>query len=509
MPETIVKTTVTEKKKNSELKKIVNETQNDSLGDVKKYNENVQPILDKPKIEINKKILKKYKNFWKLGNKDFNTQYFNINEFGELVVEEGNYQYNIKNLVEKYGSTLQIFFPFILRERINHLMDLFNLFIKYYHYKGKFFYHFPMKVNQNKEYLLSLVAEGANLEVASYNELCLVKKIWEDGNFNSDIRVVCNGPKTDEYLELIKDLNNNNLKIFPIIEHHRELEYFKNYKGDLGIRVDLNVSVSSRWDKKINRFGFSPEDIFELGKIRNLKVLHYHIGSQIEFMDDMLAPIKKIISIYAKIKKNNPSLDTLDIGGGMSIPYDRKKRYGAEGVIKNIIRIIQKKTDKLDIPNPNIICEWGQYITAPSQITIFKVIAEKDIPKGNAKKWYIIDGSFMNDLPDTWAISQKWHILPLDRLYTKNISRVWLGGSTCDSDDKYTNHGSYITLPKIEDIDNEDALYIAALDTGAYQDALGGHHCLLSPPVKIMAQNGETQIIRKRKSQDIWKLFGW
>ena len=84
--------------------------------------------------EVNKKILKKYKNFWKLGNKDFNTQYFDINEYGELIVLEGNYQYNIKNLVEKYYTSLEIFFPFILRERVNDLMDLFRLFIKYYKY---------------------------------------------------------------------------------------------------------------------------------------------------------------------------------------------------------------------------------------------------------------------------------------------------------------------------------------------------------------------------------------
>jgi len=467
-------------------------------------------VVKEKKPEINKRILKKFRNFWKLGNKDFNTHYFDINENGELIVLEGNYQYNIKNLIDKYGTSLEIFFPFILKERVNDLMDLFKLFIKYYKYHGKFFYHFPMKVNQHKEYLLSLVAEGANLEVASYNELYLVKKLWEQGSFHSDIRVICNGPKTEEYLQLIEELKDNNLSIIPIIEHKDELAYLEKYRGDVGIRVDLNVKISSRWDKKINRYGFFPEELLKIGKIRNLKVLHYHIGSQIQFLEDMMSPVKKAMDIYIKLKKINSSLDTLNIGGGMPIPYERKKMYGAENVIRNIIRTIQTRADKKDTPHPNIICEWGWYITAPSQITIFKVIAEKNIPKGNAKKWYIIDGSFINDLPDTWAIRQKWHVVPVNSLYTKKLVRTWLGGSSCDSDDKYINHGNYILLPDLNELKDEDFLYVAFLDTGAYQDALGSHHCLLSAPIKIIAQNGETQIIRKRETpDDVGKLFGW
>ncbi|MBU1037078.1 hypothetical protein KKF32_03510, partial [Patescibacteria group bacterium] len=115
---------------------------------------------EKPLGVINKRILRKFRHFWKLGIKEFNTQYFDINQNGELIVLEGNYQYNVKDLVEKYGSPLKVFFPSILKERLEDLIDIFRLFIKYYKYRGKFYYHYPMKVNQNKEYILSLVAEG-------------------------------------------------------------------------------------------------------------------------------------------------------------------------------------------------------------------------------------------------------------------------------------------------------------------------------------------------------------
>jgi len=81
---------------------------------------------------------------------------------------------------------------------------------------------------------------------------------------------------------------------------------------------------------------------------------------------------------------------------------------------------------------------------------------------------------------------------------------------SCDSDDKYTKHGTYILLPDIAYLPDGEDLYLAFLDSGAYQDALASHHCLLSSPAKLLAQNGEVKVIRKRETaDDVAKLFGW
>ncbi|MBI2052606.1 MAG: hypothetical protein HYT38_02970, partial [Candidatus Sungbacteria bacterium] len=54
------------------------------------------------------------------------------------------------------------------------------------------------------------------------------------------------------------------------------------------------------------------------------------------------------------------------------------------------------------------------------------------------------------------------------------------------------------------------ALHVAFLDTGAYQDPLASHHCLLSNPAKLVAQNGVVTVARKRETaEDVGKLFGW
>ena len=437
---------------------------------------------------------------------EWNTQFFGINKDGDLTITEGYHIYNFNDLAHKYGTPLQVVFPFIIEDRLKDLIGYFQAYMKIYGYKGKFFYHYPMKVNQNKEFILPILSEGANLEVTSANELWIVKKLWEGEKFNSKIRVLCNGPKTDQYLDLIEELRAKSMNIVPIIESLDEVERLLKYKGDTGVRVDLSIKTDSHWDKKFDRFGLSERDALDLGKIKNLKIMHYHLGSQIKTQKSILDAVKHAFSIYTQLQKTHPSLDTLDIGGGFGVPYEKKKFYTAKGVSSKIIKILKNLSDKAGIKHPNLIIEWGQYIVAPAVVTIYKVLSKKFIPKANAKAWYIIDGSFMNDLKDTWAIHQKWHIVPANNMYGA-LKTVWLAGSTCDSDDKYTAGGNYILLPKLHE--GKDQL-VAIFDTGAYQDSLSSHHCLLSAPLKIIAQDGMIKIARKRESADsIGRLFGW
>lgn len=448
-----------------------------------------------------------FKRFWKLGREEFNTQYFDITPSGELMLKEGNYQYNLAKLAKQYGTSLEIMFPFIVETRLRQLTDIFNAYIKLNDYKGKFHYHYPMKVNQHKQFVLSVVSEGANLETSSANELWIVKRMWEQERFNAKIRVLCNGPKTPRYIQLIDELNRKGLTIVPIAEHHDELVAFKKFKSEIGLRVNLNVKVRSHWDKKFNYFGLTEDEVLKIGKIPNLGILSYHVSSQIEKLDGLTDPVKRMFLIYAKMRQRNPRLDTIDIGGGGAVPYVKKSIYTVKAAAQRIVKVCKQMSLKYNVKEPNIICEWGRYVAAPAQVTMFKVLTEKPIDNGTNRKWYIVDGSFINDLPDTWTIHQQWHTIPANNMQSRSNQRTWLAGSSCDSDDKYTAQGTYILMPKLtEDSDQ----YVAVFDTGAYQDSLGARHCLLSSPTKIIAHNGEVKVAAKRQSsEELGKLFGW
>jgi len=452
------------------------------------------------------------KKLWKIGVNDFNTQYFDFNKDGDLIVKEGNNIYNVRYLADKMGTSLEIFFPFIVEERVEDFLDLATNLINKLKYQGKFYYHYPMKVSQNKEVVMSLIGEGANIETGSYNELWLVKKMLEQETFNPKLRVFCNGPKTEKYMALIDELQHKGLKVIPIIEGPNELKFLQYSRYDVGIRLDMPVKALSRWNKPIDRFGFEASDLLKIESFKNLKVLHYHVGSQIEKLSDVLTPIRYALDVYFKLKEKNPSLDTLDIGGGMPIPYSRTKGYGVDKLLENIFDLMKREADKRGVAHPNLVCEWGRYMVAPAQINVYKVIDTKKInqKKSTASKWYIIDGSFMNDLIDTWAIDQKWMIAPANNKNDGNLADVWLAGSSCDSDDIYTGLNGSVKLPDYDSGSNDKPMYIVVFDTGAYQDPLASQHCMLSSPLKIIAENGHIVVSRKRESpEEMGKDFGW
>ncbi len=448
------------------------------------------------------------KKFWRLGLEEYNTGIFDLTKNGDLLVREGNYQYNIAAIIKKHGTATELFFPTVVENRVRDLIETFTAYIKVLGYKGRFHYHYPMKVNQNREFVIPAVAEGANLEVSSANELFLVKRMIEQDRFTTKIRVICNGPKSDRYMALVEELRSKGLTVIPIIEDWQELERMQTFKGEVGIRVDLAVKVKSHWDKRFNRFGFSEDEILSIGKVRNLSILHYHISSQVEQIDGFLDPLKRALDLYAKLREKNPGLDTLDIGGGAGVPYNKQKRfYSTKNLVNRIVKIAKEECDKRGVKHPDLIVEWGRYVAAPAQVTIYRILGDKHVKNAARNKWYVIDGSFMNDLADTWALKQKWHVVPVNRGNDAKLEHVWFAGSSCDSDDKYTNGGSYTAMPRFV---ADDPLFVAFLDTGAYQDSLASHHCLLSSPLKLSLANGEVKVTRKRETpEEVGKQFGW
>lgn len=452
-----------------------------------------------------------FKKFWKLGKKEHNTQYFDINKEGDLIIYEGNYTYNVRELAQRFGTPLKIMLPYIIEQRVEDLMDLFDDAIRDYKYKGNFYYHYPMKANQSREFVLPLISEGANLETTSANELWVVKRLWQQNRFNSRIKVICNGPKTPQYLELIAELKHNGLDIVPIIEDLSERDALQKFRGQVGVRVDMEVRTKSYWDKKIERFGLQIDEVLSLGRINNLTILHYHAGSEILRGQDLIRVLRKAMEVYLRLKKVNPSLDTIDMGGGFyGNYYANKKMYTTKSVVYQIVRFMEKFCRDNDIPQPNIICEWGSHVVAPAQITVFSTISQKLIPNSVAKQWYVIDGSFQTHLLDTWAVHRQWHVVPVNNLHAPKLTRTWLAGMSCDSDDKYTAGGSYILLPRLEDLEPEEKQFLAVLDTGNYQDGFNNHHCLNATPAKVICQNGDVTLIRKRETpEEVGKLFGW
>ena len=215
------------------------------------------------------------------------------------------------------------------------------------------------------------------------------------------------------------------------------------------------------------------------------------------------------------MKKIAPEVDSLNIGGGLPIKTSLNFDYDYEYMINEIVSQIKKFCEEEGVDEPNIYTEFGSFTVGESGANLYKIISQKR--QNDREKWDMIDSSFMTTLPDTWAISRHFIMLPLNR-WEDSYERVFLGGLTCDSDDYYNSeqHTNAIYLPVFSDI---KPLYIGFFNTGAYQETISGfggvHHCLIPQPKHILInrnEDGELEyevFSEEQRPEDVLKLLGY
>jgi arginine decarboxylase len=223
------------------------------------------------------------------------------------------------------------------------------------------------------------------------------------------------------------------------------------------------------------------------------------------------------LGVYCELKKICPSLDSLNIGGGLPIKNSLAFDFDYEYIINEIILNIKNYCMEQGVAEPNIFTEFGSFTVAESGATLYSVLDIKQ--QNDTEIWYMIDSSFITTLPDTWGMNQRFVLLAVNN-WEKDYQRVNLGGLTCDSQDYYNSesHIGQVFLPKYVREDDEP-LYLGFFNTGAYQESLGGYggiqHCLIPAPKHVIIdldENGEyyTKLFSKEQShKSMLKILGY
>ena len=247
-----------------------------------------------------------------------------------------------------------------------------------------------------------------------------------------------------------------------------------------------------------------------------LKMLHFFINAGIKDNAYYWSELTRFMFKYCEMKKLCPELDSIDIGGGLPIQTSLVFNYDYQAMIDEIIENIQWICNKNNVPVPHIFTEFGSYTVGESGAVIYKVIDKKQ--QNDRELWYMIDGSFITQLPDSWGIGQKYIMMPVNN-WDSPYEKVNLGGLTCDSADFYNTeaHSEDLYLP-VFDIDNEDQ-YIGFFHTGAYQESLGGYggiqHCLIPAPQHVLVNLDEdgnltTELFSPEQDSDsMLKILGY
>jgi len=418
-------------------------------------------------------------------------------------LKEGNLTFHgvsLKYLIDKYKTPFKILYLPRIGEQIQKARNFFEQAIKKNKYKGKYHYCYCTKCCHFSHVVKAALREGVHLETSSSFDIDLIFKLYEEGEINQQCVVVHNGYKTDDYLQKIVRLNemgfeNSILVLDSKLEIARIKKYTGNYEGriTIGIRMAINEDPQSTY--YTSRFGIRANEIVDFYHTEiknnaslNLKMVHFFIDSGIKDNLYYWGEFQKALQLFVELKKACPSIDALNIGGGFPIRNNLGFSYNYEYMINELVANIKTACTASNIAEPDIFTEFGKYTVGESGAIIFSVLEQKQ--QNDEEKWYLVDNSLMNTIPDAWSILEKFILLPINK-WNNPYSRVNIGGISCDHSDYYNSEdlNQQIFLPDY-DKQNGEPLYIGFFHTGAYQDAISGYggvkHCLIPTPKLII-----------------------
>ena len=373
--------------------------------------------------------------------------YFSINEKGNIIVtpQKEAVSVDLKELLDELilsdvSTPVLVRFPDILDDRIKSLSKCFKSASEEYGYKAQNFIIYPIKVNQMRPVVEEIVSHGKKfnigLEAGSKPELHAVIAI----NTDPESLIICNGYKDEDYIELALLAQKMGKRIFLVVEKLNELKLIASIakrlkvKPNLGIRIKLASVGSGKWELSggdISKFGLTSSeliealDFIEKNRLRDcLKLIHFHIGSQVTKIRRIKIALKEASQFYVQLRKLGFDVDFVDIGGGLGVDYDgtgsanseSSMNYTIQEYVNDSISTFVDASNKAEIPHPNIITESGRSLTAHHSVLIFEVLETTTLPAWNEdEKLEDTDHELVKDLYYLWdninqlRMLETWH----------------------------------------------------------------------------------------------------
>ncbi|WP_452597996.1 arginine decarboxylase [Pontimicrobium sp. MEBiC01747] len=427
-------------------------------------------------------------------------------------------------LVEKHGAPLKFTYLPKISDNINRAKNWFANAITEHSYEGNYNYCYCTKSSHFKHVLDEALKNDIHIETSSAFDIDIVENLKAQNKISDNTFVICNGFKRDQYVQNIARLINKGHKnCITVIDNYEEISLLSEaINGNYNIGIRIASEEEPKFEFYTSRLGigyknivpFYNKEIKDNSKV-TLKMLHFFINTGIRDTAYYWNELLKCMKVYVNLKKECPSLDSLNIGGGFPIKNSLAFDYDYAYMVSEIIRQIKQVCDEAGVAVPNIFTEFGSFTVGESGGAIYEVLYQKQ--QNDREKWNMINSSFITTMPDTWAINKRFVMLAING-WNKEYERVLLGGLTCDSDDYYNSeqHMNAIYLPKYN---KEKPLYIGFFNTGAYQETIGGfgglQHCLIPTPKHILInKNEEGEIItevfaEQQTSESLLSILGY
>ncbi len=310
---------------------------------------------------------------------------------------------NAVERAEKLGARLPLLlrFPDILLDRRAKLREAFANAMRERDYRGGYTALYPIKVNQQRAVAGTLAGgEGFGLEAGSKPELLAVLGLAQPGSM-----VVCNGYKDAEYIKLALIGRKLGLDVVIVIEKPSELEHVieqsraLNIEPKLGVRVRLASIGAGKWqntggDK--GKFGLTPKQLLALAEklkalnlAHTLRLLHFHMGSQISNLRDIANGMREAVRHFAELLALGLPLDHVDVGGGLGVDYEGTRsrsdcsiNYDLDQYARTIVEPLAAACAEMGLEHPHVLTESGRAMTAHHAVLVVNVSEVERAPLG-------------------------------------------------------------------------------------------------------------------------------
>ena len=366
--------------------------------------------------------------------------YFDINEKGHVVVRPDADNptreldlYELASDLEAQGVGLPLLLRFsdILRSRIESLTERFDRAIREYEYTGGYTTVFPIKVNQQRHVVEEIVefgkSSGVGLECGSKPELQAVLALAE----HTDHLIVCNGYKDEEFMRLALMGQKLGHKVYIVLEQLSEVDVLLQVADELGVnptagvRIKLHSEGSGRWARsggEKSKFGLSTAQLVklvdrlrELGRLDVIKLIHFHLGSQITDIRYIKAGLQEVTRYYAELRAMGVDVTHVDVGGGLGVDYDGSQstsqasvNYSLQEYANDVVYTLAESCREHDLPMPHIISESGRALTAHHALLLLSVIDVESQADNVMPALTDDDHSFLHEMAEDFnAVSRR------------------------------------------------------------------------------------------------------
>lgn len=449
---------------------------------------------------------------------------FPTEEFKVVENELHFYDVPLMDIIREYGTPLKISYLPKISQHIQKAKHWFGKAMQKYNYEGTYTYCYCTKSSHFRFVMDEAFKNDIHLETSSAYDIPIARELFQKGKISKDTIILCNGYKRPLYRQYIAELINDGFhNCIPIMDNLNEIDYYEQ-----NVRVNCKLGIRVAADEEPNfefytsRLGIRYSEVMDLYKKRiegrakfHLKTLHFFINTGMRDTAYYWNELTKFVELYCEMKKICPELDSIDIGGGLPIKTSMTFDFDYEYIIDQVIENIQYTCQEQGVPTPNIFTEFGSFTVGESGAIIYSILDQKQ--QNDKELWYMIDGSFITMMPDSWGLNQKYILLAVNN-WNNRYQSVNLGGLTCDSMDYYNSeaHSSVVFLPKV---DREEKQYIGFFHTGAYQESLGGYggiqHCLIPAPKHVLVTRDEkgnlqTELFApEQDSESMLKILGY